>query len=339
VTRPDWFDPAMKRLFAREDLDAATMTAAVRSLVDGGVDESFAAAFLTSLRVKGESAGEIAAAVRVMRERMATVNPGPGPVVDTCGTGGDDAGTFNISTAAAFVVAACGVRVVKHGNRAVSSKSGSADVLRELGVPVERGVAWSQACLDKAGFAFCFAPHFHAGMANVGPLRRKLGVRTIFNLLGPLANPAGAGHQLIGVGKPELLDVLAGAVAELGTTRTVLVHGSDGLDEVTLSGPTAVRIVEGGRVERREWTPEEFGLERATVSLILAADAAGSAETIRAVLDNTDGPARRYVVANAAAALFAAGVAGGLKDGVAMAAEAIESGRAKGVAARLADTH
>lgn len=338
MTRPDWFDPAMKRLFAHEDLDAATMTAAVRSLVDGGVDEAYSAAFLTSLRVKGESAGEIAAAVRVMRERMAKVNPGPGPVVDTCGTGGDDAGTFNISTAAAFVVAACGVRVVKHGNRAVSSKSGSADVLRELGVPIERGVAWSQACLDRAGFAFCYAPHFHTGMANVGPLRRKLGVRTIFNLLGPLANPAGAGHQLIGVGKPELLDVLAGAVAELGTTRTVLVHGSDGLDEVTLSGPTAVRIVEGGRVETREWRPEEFGLGRATVREILASDSVASAATIRSVLDIGEGSARRLVLANAAAALFASGVVSRLTDGVARARDAIESGRAKGVVARLAET-
>ena len=251
----DWFPELIALLLSGRDLPSGRVTAAVRDLVAGRVDDARAAAFLTALRAKGESAEEIAAAALVLREQMVRLVPVSGPVLDTCGTGGDDSGTFNISTAAALVACGTGVPIVKHGNRAVSSKSGSADVLRELGVPIENGPEWAQKCLDRIGFAFCFAPQFHRGMAHVAELRRKLGVRTIFNLLGPLANPASAPYQLLGVGKPELLDPLAGAIAELGTRQAVLVCGADGLDEVSLAAPTMVRIVRGREYESREWRP------------------------------------------------------------------------------------
>jgi anthranilate phosphoribosyltransferase len=266
---------------------------------------------------------------------MTRLVPTAGPVLDTCGTGGDDSGTFNISTAAALVVAGCGVPVVKHGNRAVSSRSGSADVLRELGVDVERGPGWSQACLDRIGFAFCFAPRFHPGMAHVAKLRRLLGVRTLFNLLGPLANPAGADLQLLGVGDPTLLDRLAGAAARLGARRAVLVCGRDGLDEVTLAAPTRVRVVEGNEYTAVEWTPQDFGLEVVRVEEIRADGPVASAAIIERVLAGEPGPAARIVTANAAAALWAAGTVSSLKDGVARAENSLRTGAAAAVLAAL----
>jgi anthranilate phosphoribosyltransferase len=285
--------------------------------------------------MKGEAPGEIAAAARGLREQMIRLVPVSGPVLDTCGTGGDDSGTFNISTAAALVVAGAGVPVVKHGNRAVSSRSGSADVLRQLGVPIEHGPAWAQRCLDRIGFAFCYAPQFHQGMANVSALRRKLGVRTVFNLLGPLANPASADFQLIGVGNPDLLDVLAAALAELNVRRAILVCGFDGLDEVSLAAPTMVRVVEGDQFYSDEWDRADFGLEPVTIDQIQAADAAESAVLIQRVLDGEQGPARRIVLANAAAALLAAEAVQNLHDGVLVAESSIDSGSAQAVLERL----
>jgi anthranilate phosphoribosyltransferase len=307
------------------------VTEAVRDLVAGRVDDARAAAFLVALRMKGESAAEIAAAALVLREQMVRLVPVSGPVLDTCGTGGDESGTFNISTAAALVAAGAGIPVVKHGNRAVSSRSGSADVLRELGVPVEAGVEWAQKCLDRTGFAFCFAPHFHRGMAHVAALRRKLGVRTVFNLLGPLANPANAPYQLLGVGKPELLDPLAGALAALGTRQAVLVCSRDGLDEVSLAAPTMVRVVRGEEYEAREWNPADFGLGAVAVPDIKAAGPSESAAIIRGVLAGEDGPARRMTLANAAAALWAAEVVTTLREGVEKADAALASGHARAV--------
>jgi anthranilate phosphoribosyltransferase len=312
------------------------MIDAIRDLVAGRVDEALAAAVLTALRMKGESAEEIAAAALVLREQMVRLVPVSGPCLDTCGTGGDDSGTFNISTAAALVAAGAGVPVVKHGNRAVSSRSGSADVLRELGVNIEAGAEWSQRCLDRIGFAFCFAPHFHLGMAHVAKLRRKLGVRTIFNLVGPLANPASAEYQLLGVGKPELLDPLAGALAQLSIHRAVLVCSFDGLDEVSLAAPTMVRVIEGGSFTTCEWSPDDFGLEPVQIDEIRAESPAASATIIRSVLEGTDGPARRIVLANAAAALWVAGHASTLKEGVEQAAAAIQSGKARSILEQLA---
>lgn len=323
---PSWFPELFPLLLTGRDVPPARMTEAVRDLVAGRVDDARGAAFLTALRIKGETADEIAAATIVLREQMVTLVPVSGPVLDTCGTGGDDSGTFNISTAAALVACGAGVPVVKHGNRAVSSKSGSADVLRELGVPIESGPEWAQKCLDRVGFAFCYAPHFHRGMAHVAELRKKLGIRTVFNLLGPLANPASAPYQLMGVGKAELLDPLAGAIAELGTRQAVLVTSFDGLDEVSLSAPTMVRVVRGEEYEVREWSPEEFGLGAVRISSIKAADPKESAAIIRGVLDGDDGPARRIVLANAAAALWAAEAVKTLREGVELADAALKTG-------------
>lgn len=328
---PTWFPELFAQLLAGRELSAAGITEAVRDLVAGRVADAHAAAFLTALRAKGETAGEVAAAALVLREQMLRLVPVSGPVLDTCGTGGDDSGTFNISTAAALVACGAGVPVVKHGGRAVSSKSGSADVLRELGVPIEAGPEWAQKCLDRAGFAFCFAPHFHRGMAHVAALRKKLGVRTLFNLLGPLANPANAPYQLLGVGKAELLDPLAAALARLGVRQAVLVCSTDGLDEVSLSAPTMVRVVRGNEYEAREWHPSEFGLAAVSTDSIRAADSAGSAAIIRGVLNGDDGPARRIVVANAAAALWAAEAVPTLREGVAKAEAALAAGKPRAV--------
>jgi len=332
---PSWFTESFATLLARQDLQPARVTEAVRDLVAGRVDEARAAAFLTALRMKGETADEIAAAALVLREQMVRLVPVSGHVLDTCGTGGDDSGTFNISTAAALVACGAGVPVVKHGSRAVSSKSGSADVLRELGVPIDAGLEWAQKCLDRIGFAFCYAPHFHRGMAHVAELRRKLGIRTLFNLLGPLANPASAPYQLLGVGKPELLDPLAGAIARLGVRQAVLVSSFDGLDEVSLAAPTMVRIVRGNEYESREWNPAEFGLAAVSTRAIKANDATESAAIIRGVLNGGDGPAKRIVLANAAAALWAAEAVPTLKDGVAKAEAALASGTPRAVLTAL----
>ncbi len=332
---PSWFPELFPLLLSGRDLPSGRVTEAVRDMVAGRVDDARGAAFLTALRIKGETADEIAAAALVLREQMVRLVPVSGPVLDTCGTGGDDSSTFNISTAAALVAAGAGVPVVKHGNRAVSSKSGSADVLRELGVPIEAGPEWAQKCLERAGFAFCFAPQFHRGLAHVADLRRKLGVRTIFNLLGPLANPASAPYQLLGVGKPELLDPLAGAVAALGTRQAVLVCSFDGLDEVSLAAPTMVRVVRGEEYEAREWNPDEFGLSTVPLRAIKAAGAAESAAIVRGVLNGEDGPARRIVLANAAAALWAAESVKTLREGVERADAALKSGKARGVLEQL----
>lgn len=332
---PPWFPELFPQLLAGHSLPAGRVTEAVRDLVAGRVDDARAAAFLTALRMKGEAAAEIAAAALVLREQMVRLVPVSGHVLDTCGTGGDESGSFNISTAAALVACGAGVPVVKHGGRAVSSRSGSADVLRELGVPIEGGVEWAQKCLDRVGFAFCFAPHFHRGMAHVATLRRKLGVRTLFNLLGPLANPADAPHQLLGVGKPDLLDPLAGAIAELGTRQAVLVCSRDGLDEVSLAAPTMVRVVRGKEYEAREWDPAEFGLGTVPLAALHADGPAESAAIIRRVLDNEDGPARRIVLANAAAALWAAEAVPTLRAGVEKAEAALAAGTPRAVLEQL----
>jgi len=338
LPKPSWFAPTFARLLNGEDLDGASASALFRDLLGGRVDDPLASALLVALRVKGESAPEIAAAALALREQMIRLVPISGPVVDTCGTGGDDLGTFNISTAASFVVAGAGVPVVKHGNRAVSSSSGSADVFRELGVPIDSGVEWAQRSLDRIGYAFCYAPHFHPGMAHVANLRRKLGIRTIFNLLGPLANPAGADFQLIGVGNADLLDSLAGALAGLGTRQSILVCGFDGLDEVTLAAPTMVRIVEGDRVYHDEWDAGDFGLPPVTLAEIRASGPSESAKIILAVLEGAGGPARHIVLANAAAALFTAQAARNLHEGVEMAEESLRSGKALGVLETLKKT-
>jgi anthranilate phosphoribosyltransferase len=331
-----WITESLATLLERRDLSAEQMHGVLRALIGGGCGEAEAAAFLIALRMKGETAAELAAAAAVLREHMVRFDPGRPRVLDTCGTGGDGAGTFNISTAAAFVAAAAGAAVVKHGNRAVSSRCGSADVLAALGVTLEGDAAHARRCLAQCGLAFCFAPHFHPALRHVAPVRRRLGVRTLFNLLGPLANPAGADYQVLGVGRPELLDLMAGALARLGTQRAILVCGRDGLDEVSLAGPTLVREVRGATISSWEWRPADFGLEPCSAESLRVDGPEASAAVIRAVLDGHDGPAARVVLANAAAALLAAELVETPREGVRRAAEAVASGRARLVLDHLA---
>ncbi len=332
---PSFFPDILQALLLRQELSAEQMRMVMNELMSGHCGEAEAAGFLIGLRMKGETAGEIAAAAAVLRERMVRWDPGKARVLDTCGTGGDRSRTFNISTAAAFVVAGAGVPVVKHGNRAVSSNSGSADVLAALGVTIEGDARQARRCLDEAGLAFCFAPHYHPALAHVASLRRRLGVRTLFNCLGPLANPAGAGHQLLGVGQLELLDLMAAALVRLGTSRALVVCGRDGLDEVSLSAPTQVRSVTGAGVQAWEWTSADFGLEPCTLEELRADNAEVSAAIIRGILTGQEGAARRIVLANAAAALLAADEVATLTEGVRLANLAISSGRAQQVLERL----
>lgn len=318
-------------LLERRDLSAMHMCQVMHGILDGACGEVETAALLVALHMKGETADELAAAAAVLREYCLPLAAGRDDVLDTCGTGGDGSSTFNISTAAALVAAAAGVPVVKHGNRAMSSRSGSADVLTALGVCVELEAAAARRCLQRLGMTFCLAPLFHPRLQHVAAVRRRLGVRTLFNCLGPLANPAGASYQLLGVGRAEWLDRLAAALARLGTRRALLVCGRDGLDEVSLSGPTLVREVTEGQVRTEEWTPEDFGLARCRLDELRVAGPEESATVIRAVLQGAEGPARRMVLANAAAALVAAEKAASLTEGVARSAEAVDSGRALGV--------
>jgi anthranilate phosphoribosyltransferase len=329
TSSPQWHAAGLALLRDGRNLPADLVCSAIRDLTAGEFRDEEAASWLLALRAKGEAASEIAAAVSVLREAMVRLHPPARPVLDTCGTGGDGSGTFNISTATALVVAGAGIPVVKHGNRSVSSRSGSADVLAALGVPVESGILWAQRALEIHGIAFCFAPHFHPALARVAPLRRKLGVRTLFNLLGPLLNPAGAEHQLIGVGQMELLDAMAGAIAELGTRQAILVCSADGLDEVSLSAPTHVRRVRGHTVEGFEWLPDDFGQTPVAMSDLAVDGPAESAGVIRKVVAGEDGPSRRIVLANAAAALVAAGRTESLLEAVEIAAASIDSGAAK----------
>ena len=310
------------------------MRAALEEMMNGRCGEVEAAAFLVGLRMKGETAREIAAAAEVLRDHMVRWEPGHA-VLDTCGTGGDGTGTFNISTAAALVAAGAGLKVVKHGNRSVSSKSGSADVLAALGVNIEGSADLARRQLERAGFAFCFAPCFHPALRHVAPVRRRLVVPTIFNCLGPLANPAGAARQLLGVSRPDLLDLMAEALVRLGTVHALVVCGMDGLDEVSLSAKTAVREVCGKEVRAFEWTVETFGLEPVALTEVRTTGAAESAALIERVLAGQEGPAMRLVLANAAAALVAGDLAGTPRQGVTLAREAIEAGRARQVLEEL----
>jgi anthranilate phosphoribosyltransferase len=309
-------------------LSRAQAANAMDAMLDGGAPVAQMAALLVALRMKGETPDEIAGAAQALRARAAKVEVSQERLIDTCGTGGDASHTFNISTASAFVAAAGGARVAKHGNRAVSSKCGSADVLAALGVEVELAPEAVAACIDECGIGFLFAPRHHAAMRHVAPVRKELGLRTLFNLLGPLANPAGARRQLLGVYAPQLVPVLARTLAELGCDRAFVVHGHGGLDEISTAGPTAVCEVRDGVVRQFELTPEDAGVKRAPLEGLRGGDAQQNAEMLRGVLRGEKGPQRTATLLNGGAALAAAGVCETIADGVRLAERAIDSGAA-----------
>ncbi|MEO0399162.1 MAG: anthranilate phosphoribosyltransferase [Pseudomonadota bacterium] len=314
-------------LAAGETLSDAAMAEALDHIFDGVVSDIEIAGFLMALRARGEHPTEIAAAARVMRARAAPVETGL-DVVDTCGTGGDGANTVNISTAAAIIAAAAGAAVAKHGNRAMSSKSGSSDVLAALGVNLDADPQQIAKCVQTAGVGFMFAPRHHGAAARVAPVRKALGVRTLFNLLGPLTNPAGAQRQVIGVFDPTFLEPLAEALSALGSTRAWIVHGGDGLDELTVTGPSFVAALDKGAVTRFEVTPEDAGLARHPIESLRGGDPAENAERMKEVLAGRQGAYRDVALLNAAAALVVADKAASLRDGAQLAASAIDDGRA-----------
>ena len=331
------FTGLLGKLQRREDLTVDEASAAMAEIMEGRAASSHIAALLVGLVMKGERPSEIVGLARAMRERATKLplRDGMPDVFDTCGTGGDGADTFNVSTAAALVVAACGVPVAKHGNRSVSSRCGSADVFEALGVKVDASPEAAARCLEEAGIAFLFAPSFHPSMRHAAPTRKELGIRTAFNLLGPLTNPAGAARQLVGVPRPELTELVARSLAMLGTARAWVVHGADGLDELSTTGYSKVSECRDGAVNTFYLHPAEFGLAKAAREDLRGGGAALNASIIRSILDGVRGAPRDIVLYNAAASLLIAGRVTDLHEGVALAADAIDSGRASDVLARL----
>jgi anthranilate phosphoribosyltransferase len=319
------------------NLSFEEMAAAFDAIMRGQWTDEQIGLLLTALAAKGETVDEIAGAADAMRRHMTPIRSRHPEVLDTCGTGGGDSRMFNVSTTAAIVAAAAGVPVAKHGNRSITSRSGSADVLTELGVNINASTSQMEACLDELGLCFCFAPVAHPAMKHVAAVRKKLGIRTIFNILGPLANPAGACYQLLGAGRPELRPLLAGALQRLGTKRSFIVSGEDGLGDVTLAGSTNVTEVAEGRMREFTWRPEDFGIARHSLDSLLIDTPAASAVMIRKVLAREPGPARDIVILNAAAALLAAGRASEPQSAAAIAADAIDSGAAEQLLLRLAE--
>ncbi|MGH9372418.1 MAG: anthranilate phosphoribosyltransferase [Vicinamibacterales bacterium] len=325
------FSPLLEKLQRRQDLTVDEAAAAMQEIMEGRAQPSQIAALLVALAMKGERPSEIVGLARTMRARATKLSRDYAPVFDTCGTGGDRAHTFNVSTIVALVLAACGVRVAKHGNRSVSSRCGSADVFEALGVNVSADPSTVERCLDQAGIAFFFAPTFHPSMRHAGPTRRELGVRTAFNLLGPLTNPASATRQLVGVPRSELTELVARSLALLGTERAWVVHGADGLDEISTTGYTKVSECRDGQVNTFYLHPADIGLPKSSPEALRGGDAAENAGIAREVLSGKPGAPRDIVLLNAAAALLIAGTVGRIQDGLGPAAEAIDSGRAAAV--------
>src|SRR5687768_13249542 len=323
---------ALTRIIEHREIFHDEMLSLMRQIMRGELPPTLISAIITGLRVKTETVGEITAAAQVMREFATRVEvPDERHLVDTCGTGGDSAHTFNISTAAAFVAAAAGARVAKHGGRSVSSKSGSADVLEALGVNLDQTPAQIAENISEIGLGFMFAPNFHSAMKHAAPVRRDLGVRTLFNILGPLTNPAGAKNQLLGVFHPDLVGIITRVLHRLGSRHVMEVHGTSnqgGLDEITIAGETRIGELRHGEVLEYIVKPEDFGIKTAAIETIQAHDTAQSAEMLRAVLDNQSGPPLDIVLLNAGATIYVAGIADSLAQGVKKARAAIESGAA-----------
>jgi len=326
----------LNRLIAGEDLPHGDMHELMQHIMGGQLTPAQIAAVLVALRVKGETVTEIAAAAEVMRELSIKVNPKHTEhLIDTCGTGGDGAQTFNISTASALVAAAAGAHVAKHGGRSVSSTCGSADILEKLGVNVNLTPQQVAHCVDSIGVGFMFAPNYHSAMKHAAPVRRELGVRTLFNLLGPLTNPAGAANQVMGVFRRDLTGKLARVLQQLGSRHVLVVHGADGMDEISISEPTYIAELKDGEVREYTVQPEQFGLTPAPLDAIRVANADEARDMLLGVLDNRAGAARDIVQLNAGAAIYVSGLATTLEEGARKAAEIIASGAAKNKLAQL----
>jgi anthranilate phosphoribosyltransferase len=320
--------PFLHRAVAGGDLSSTEAHQAMTVLLEGGATEAQIAGFLVALKLKGETAVELAGFARAMREKMIAVDAGA-DVIDTAGTGGDGSGTFNISTVAALVMAGAGARVAKHGNRSLSSASGSADLLEALGIRIAMTPQEAARAVREIGMGFLFAPALHPAMKHAQPVRRDLKIRTVFNLLGPLANPARARFQLIGAPSPEAAGLMAQALAELGTTRSFVVHGHDGLDEVSTTGPTDVYEVSPAGVLKHVWTPADFGVRRASLDALAGGGTSRNVQITQEILSGLAGPARDIVVVNAAVGLLAGGLASDLPSSVELAARSIDSGAAR----------
>jgi anthranilate phosphoribosyltransferase len=328
---------AIARVVDHRDLSETEMTEVMRQIMTGQATPAQIGGFLVGLRMKGETVDEITAAARVMRELATHVEVAGPHLVDTCGTGGDGASTFNISTASAMVAAAAGARVAKHGNRSVSSSSGSADVLEAAGVRLDLEPRQVAACIEKVGVGFLFAPQHHSAMKHaIGP-RREMRIRTVFNLLGPLTNPAGAPNQVLGVFSPHWVEPLAQVLKRLGSEHVLVVHAEDGLDEISIAGSTRIAELKNGNLSMYTVSPADFGMQTADLSTIAVSDAAASLAMINAVFDGAPGPACDIVALNAGAAIYVSGLTVSLAEGVEMAREMIRSGKARQTFAALVE--
>ena len=325
---PEAFREGLATLADRGDLTREEAAAAMGIIMEGRAGPAPIAAFLMGLRAKGETVDEITGCAEAIRARAVPVPHAYPSLLDTCGTGGDGSSTFNISTTAAFVAAGAGQKVAKHGNRAISSQTGSADVLEYLGVMVDMAGPEAAGALDEVGMTFLFAPTFHAAMRHAGPVRRELGLRTVFNVLGPLCNPAGATAQIMGVFDGALAPTLARVLGNLGVKRALVVHGHDGLDELTITGPSSVAEWTGSEVLEYTVVPEDFGLKRGNAGSIRGGEAAENSQILRSVLEGREGGPREIALLNAGAALVAAGVAEEIAEGVELARRSIDSGAA-----------
>jgi anthranilate phosphoribosyltransferase len=325
---------AIDRVAGGQDLSTDEAAGVLSELMEGRATEAQAAGFMIALRTKGETVSEIAGLARTMRELAVKVDAGDEVLVDTAGTGGG-APTFNVSTTAALIAAAAGAKLAKHGNRSATSQCGSADVLEALGVRIDLGPEAVATCIGELGFGFMFAPHFHMAMRHVIPVRRQLAVRTIFNFLGPLTNPAGATRQVIGVSDPSYLETIAAALGELGTERALVVSSADGLDELSASGSTRVVELNGGTIDSYDLTPEEAGLEPVANGAVGAGSPEQNADLVRRLFDGAEGPERSMAVLNAGAALYVGGRSETIADGARAAEQALDSGAARELLERL----
>ena len=319
----------LAKVYRGRDLTADEAESVMDQIMSGKFEPAQFGAFVAALGMKGETADEVAGLARSMRRAALALDVAGEDHIDTCGTGGDGKNTFNVSTAAALIASAAGVVVAKHGNRAASSRSGSADVLEALGARIDLTPEQVGGCIDRVGIGFLFAQSFHPAMRYAGPLRAQIQIPTVFNILGPLTNPAGARRQLLGVARAELLELVAGALARLGTRRALVVHGIEGLDEISIAGPTRVFSVESGDIEESQVSPSDFGLRERPLSEVAGGDPAHNAEIIRRVFAGETGPARDFMLLNSAAALLVAGRAKDLGEGVGLAGATLDSGAAR----------